>query len=154
MTDTRRGTNLVPLWRPDEAAAELQQALRSRPDDARLHNNLASALLEEGREEEALRELAEAVRLDPAYSLARFNLGNGLIHAGRTQEGVGQLVELLRGRDPASAGLRLKAVAALAKLGPAARSAEPALLELERRDPGSAEAVREALGRIRGTGRR
>jgi thioredoxin-like negative regulator of GroEL len=107
------------------------------------------ALIKEGNTDEGLRELAGAVRLDPAYAIARFNLGNALAHAGRTEEGVAQLAALPRDRDPAVGALRLKVVEALGALGPAARSAEPALLELQRRDPEAAEAARVALDRIR-----
>lgn len=48
-------------------------ALRARPDDASLHNEMGIALAEMGRLDEALGHFSEALRLDPGMSEARKN---------------------------------------------------------------------------------
>jgi Flp pilus assembly protein TadD len=60
------------LWR--EAEYRLRQALRERPDDPRLHNNLAVALEAQGELEEAYAEYRKAAELDPGNDTYRRNL--------------------------------------------------------------------------------
>lgn len=51
----------------DEAASELELAIRLRPGDARAHGQLSLVRAAQGRKAEAEAALAEAVRLDPGY---------------------------------------------------------------------------------------
>jgi len=63
-----------------EAIAELNEALRLRPDYVEAHNNLGNALLQSGRIDEAIVEYEEVLRLRPDNVAARGNLE--LIRAG------------------------------------------------------------------------
>jgi tetratricopeptide (TPR) repeat protein len=64
--------------RYDQAAAEYRRALERRPESARLHYNLGTALLRAGRYGEALQHLARAaVSGEPDIAQpARYNQGN------------------------------------------------------------------------------
>jgi Flp pilus assembly protein TadD len=84
-----------------EAIAELETALRTRPDDPRLLANLGHALLRTGRAEEAEPLLRKAIAVDPAYAPARNTLGVLLFEGGRTDEAIREYEEAIR-IDPAS----------------------------------------------------
>ena len=59
----------------EEALAELTEAKREHPDDARIRNFLGIVLVRLGKNEEAASEYREAVRLDPHMEDAYRNLG-------------------------------------------------------------------------------
>ena len=67
-----------------------------RPDNARAHNNLGSALLAAGRTAEAMEQFETAARLQPAYAEPRQNLGVALLRLGRAAEAVDRFGEALR----------------------------------------------------------
>ncbi len=64
------------MWTRPSATCAKRSA--SRPDYARAHNNLGSALLMKKRLEEAVYHFQEAVRIDPGYKMARENLKDAL----------------------------------------------------------------------------
>jgi len=106
---------------PKEAVAGFEAALRIKPENPEIHNNLGSVLRTLGRFDEARARLEEAVRLDPAYFAARYNLGLTL-----QQLGLPQALEELEAAarlNPASAEARfalgngLKAQGRLAEAG-------------------------------------
>jgi hypothetical protein len=68
------GTALLDRGRPDEAAIELELALRAWPTDPEALNNLGCALERLGRLDEAEVRLAAAVRADPRFAASRRNL--------------------------------------------------------------------------------
>lgn len=61
------------------------------PTNARAHNNLASALQQQGATKEANVHFARAVALDPNYFSARYNWGVALLDQGRVPEAIAQL---------------------------------------------------------------
>ena len=69
----------VSLWR--DAAAK-------RPEQSRVHYNLANALYAEGEADEAITEYREALRLNPAHSRAYVGLGVALARQGKLNEAV------------------------------------------------------------------
>ena len=60
---------------PAGALARAQQALRLKPDDAEVQNNLAIVLAQQGRLDEAAARFQQALRLRPDYPDAHNNLG-------------------------------------------------------------------------------
>jgi tetratricopeptide (TPR) repeat protein len=61
--------------RMEDALAELTEAKREHPEDARIHNFLGIVLVRLGKNEEAVSEYREAIRLDPQMEDAYRNLG-------------------------------------------------------------------------------
>ena len=57
-----------------EAIAQLEAAVRVRPDYAEAHNSLGAALFHAGRVPEAVAQFAAALRIKPDYVEARKNL--------------------------------------------------------------------------------
>ena len=73
--------------RLDEAIAHYHGALALRPDEARLHANLAAALHPAGRFEEAIASLQRLLQIEPQHADAHRNLGWQLLALGRFREG-------------------------------------------------------------------
>jgi len=74
--------------RHDAAVAALQRALDARPDDAWLHNDLATAQMAAGASEEAYGNWRRACALAPAQPIPWFNLGRNLQLAGDSEAAV------------------------------------------------------------------
>ena len=60
---------------PDEASAELREAVRLRPDEAKAHRGLAETLVQSGDWAGARRAYNRALELDPDDAAAHFGLG-------------------------------------------------------------------------------
>jgi tetratricopeptide (TPR) repeat protein len=75
----------------EEALPVLRQAEEAMPEDARIHNDMATVLFYMERNDEAIAEVREAMRLSPSMVQAHFNLGAFLVHAGRLEEAVPEL---------------------------------------------------------------
>jgi tetratricopeptide (TPR) repeat protein len=95
------GGALLHLNRPEmlpQARAELELALRLKPDYAEAHVNLGDALERTpGRLNDAIAQYEEALRLRPDVAEARNNLANALAATpGRLPEAVTQYEEALR----------------------------------------------------------
>ena len=75
--------------------ALFELALRERPRDARIHVNLGSALLAQGRPGEALASFRDALRLDPGPDAARFGEARALRDLHRFAEAHAVLEHLL-----------------------------------------------------------
>ncbi|QIX62387.1 tetratricopeptide repeat protein [Hymenobacter sp. BT18] len=69
-----RARCLARLGRRDEAAADLDEALRQSPSDAGTHADLGWVALERGRAKEASGHFQEALRLTPTSDYAREGL--------------------------------------------------------------------------------
>jgi len=80
----------------EAAIAEWRELLLTNPDDARIHNNLGTALQKSGRYEEAIPEFQKALELNPQYHAIYYNLGRTLLAAGRTDEAIQTLEDGLR----------------------------------------------------------
>lgn len=79
-------------WRRNEdyrtPLALWSDTVAKRPENARAHNNLGSALLQAGRTAEAAAHFTTAAQLQPAYAEPRQNLGVSLLRSGRTAEAI------------------------------------------------------------------
>src|ERR1700730_1302651 len=71
----QRGLAALKENRMEDALAELTEAKREHPDDARIRNFLGIGLVRLGKNGEAASEYREAVRLDPHLEDAYRNLG-------------------------------------------------------------------------------
>lgn len=69
--------------RREDAVDRFRQALRIYADDAQVHYNLGTTLMELGRLDESAAELHQAVTLAPGYAEAYGNLGVALQKLGR-----------------------------------------------------------------------
>jgi len=140
----RAGTSKV------EAVALFEQALRLKPDDAEVHNNLGSTLRGVGRLAESTEHLQEALRLDPHYFDAHLNLGLILMSLGRP-EALTHLEEAVR-LNPGSAEARNSLGNAFREAGRAEEAMEQYQQAL-RLSPDSADArynlgvILQAMGR-------
>jgi len=65
-----------------------EHALRVTSENAVAHNNLGTALLEEGQPVKALYHFEEALRFEPKYAAAHNNIGNALTASDRTDEAI------------------------------------------------------------------
>ncbi len=81
-----------------KATEQFQEALRLRPDDAEVHNNLGEVWLEmPERLNDAIGQLKEALRLKPSLAEAHNNLALGLARMpGRLPEAIAHYEEALR----------------------------------------------------------
>ena len=70
--------------------------VHKRPENARAHNNLGSALVDLGRSQEAIPYFQEVLRLEPDYAKAHNGLGNALGKLGKAQEAIPYFQEALR----------------------------------------------------------
>jgi Flp pilus assembly protein TadD len=71
----QRGLAALQENRMDDALAELTEAKREQPEDARIRNFRGIVLVRLGKNEEAAAEYREAIRLDPQMEDAFRNLG-------------------------------------------------------------------------------
>jgi DNA-binding SARP family transcriptional activator len=101
------------MGRPDEALAELREAVLLEPLIALFRNSLAAALMDRGDWEGALRELERARDLDPSYPAARERLVRCAEELGRHDQALAE-----RERPPAIGPVEAFR-AALAADGPA-----------------------------------
>ena len=69
------------IWHDSETL--WRHALQLDPSSSAVHNNLASALLENGKSKEAIDLYQKALQIDPEYAEAHFNLG--MAYAGMDQ---------------------------------------------------------------------
>jgi tetratricopeptide (TPR) repeat protein len=81
--------------RVDEAISHFQQALQIKPDNADIHNNLGTALLQKRRVDEAIIQYQQALQINPALALTHINLGFGLFQKGKVDEAITQYQEAL-----------------------------------------------------------
>ena len=72
----------------DAAIVGWKELLLTNPDDARMHNNLGTALTRGGRPAEAIPEFEKALELDPEFLKVYFNLGRALLVAGRSDSAI------------------------------------------------------------------
>ncbi|MFO0888590.1 MAG: tetratricopeptide repeat protein [Isosphaeraceae bacterium] len=86
----------LALGQPDEAIADLRQALRNDPGRASTHLVFSAALLDLGKLGEAVAESREAIRLKPDYAEAHGNLGEALRGQGKLDEAIAAYREAIR----------------------------------------------------------
>jgi protein O-mannosyl-transferase len=101
---------------PAEAADQLQEAVRLRPDSPEAHANLGNALDALGRADAARAEYAAALGIDPRFAGGHYDLGLSYLRAGKPAEAAGEFREALR-YDPRHASARNNLGLALAGEG-------------------------------------
>jgi len=74
------------IWESDEKI--WKDVLQQYPKVAQAHNNLGSALLEEGETAKALQHFNRAIALKPYYADAHINKGNLLAQSGKSEQAV------------------------------------------------------------------
>jgi tetratricopeptide (TPR) repeat protein len=99
-----------------EAIVEWEKLAANNPDNARIRNNLGSALTRTGKYDEAILQFKKALELNPEYNLVHVNLGHALIGAGKTDAAVAEYEKALE-FYPDSADLRNSLGSALEKQG-------------------------------------
>jgi protein O-mannosyl-transferase len=90
------GAALLSKGRIDEAVAQFQLALQTKPDNIDLLNNLACALEKNGLTNQAFLQLERALTLNPNRADTHNNLGSLLLQTGRVEDGIAQYQEALR----------------------------------------------------------
>src|SRR5207302_10713209 len=69
----------------DQAVAEMQSALKSKPNYAESHYTLGTVFKQQGKLQESAAELREAIRLEPDFAGAHTTLAGVLRQLGDTQ---------------------------------------------------------------------
>ena len=127
------------------AIAAWNELAASNPDDARVHNNLATALARTGNFAEAIPQYEKALELNPQFHAIHTSLGEALVSVGRPDEAILHFEKALEAY-PESADLHNNLGRALAMKD----RLDDAMAEFQKAtemDPRSAEA-RNNLGRI------
>ncbi|HMD85157.1 MAG TPA: tetratricopeptide repeat protein [Terriglobia bacterium] len=83
-----RVTELENRGQIDAAIVGWKELIATNPDDARMHNNLGTALTRAGRPAEAIPEFEKALELDPEFLRVYFNLGRALLVGGRSDRAI------------------------------------------------------------------
>ncbi len=101
----------------DAGALEAWQALKdANPEDARIRNNLGSALTRAGQAQAAIAEFESALELNPQYNLVHANLASALALAGKGDEALREYQKSLEAY-PESADLHNRFGVELRELG-------------------------------------
>lgn len=127
------------------AIAEWRELAASNPGDARVHNNLATALARAGKFAEAIPQYEQALELNPQFHAIHRSLGEALTSVGRPDEAILQFEKALEAY-PESADLHNDLGRALAMK----ERLDDAMAEFQKAaeiDPRSAEA-RNNIGRV------
>ncbi len=98
-----------------QAYAEFSRALKTRPNDFRLHYNLGVAAYQMGRKEEARQHLLKTVQLKPDYTTAWKSLGMVYEALQQPREAVHAYTQALQ-REPDDLPTRLKRAQLLQQL--------------------------------------
>jgi tetratricopeptide (TPR) repeat protein len=106
--------NQLRYWK--NSSTLFEHALAVTEDNYVAHNNLGTALNEQGRVKEAMVHFTEAVTIRPSFSRAQNNLGNALSRQGKNQEAIGHFYKALE-VEPNMPGFHLNLGNALEKQG-------------------------------------
>jgi tetratricopeptide (TPR) repeat protein len=102
------------------ALTSYRLALRERPDDPGVLQNIAIAFSRSGQPEEAIRTYRRALQIDPGLAGAQYGLAFLLLKRGETGQAGQHLEGFLRSTsadDPAAAEFRAHAERTLTELG-------------------------------------
>jgi len=137
--------NLGEKGQYEAAIAEWTELAALKPDDARVHNNLATALARVGKFAEAIPQYERALQLNPQFHAIHGTLGQALVAVGRPDEA---MVHFEKGlvAYPESADLHVNLGRALA-MKERLNDAMAEFQQAAKLDPRSAEA-RNDIGRI------
>lgn len=86
------------IWRTAERNKEwhdpisfYESTIRYKPDSARLHNNLAMAYIDAGREDDAIREYKMSIEIGDYYPQPHYNLSNIYLNRGDYSQAIKEL---------------------------------------------------------------
>jgi tetratricopeptide (TPR) repeat protein len=127
------------------AVAEWSELAASNPGDARIHNNLATALARTGNLAEAIPQYQKALELNPQYHAIHNSLGLALVSAGQPDQAIVQFNQALEAY-PESADVHINLGRALAMKDRLDEAMEE-FQKAARLDPRSAEA-NDNIGRV------
>ena len=119
-------------------------------DNYTAHNNLATALDDDGQSEAAVSYYLKALAINPNYIKARYNLGNAFMHMERFDEAVAQWREVLR-LDGDHTGSHNNIAVVMSKQGKFKDAAEH-YRDILRVRPGDAEAEKNLAAAIENQG--
>lgn len=127
--------------RLDDAVAQIQEALRLRPNFAEAHLNMGNAWFKlPGRVSEAIREYKVAVRLKPNLATAHFDLANAYLYVpGRVSDAISEYEKAIN-LDPSNAAVHSNFAHALEDVPGRTNDAIAQYHEALRLDPDLAEA--------------
>ena len=110
----------ISHWR--DSVSLFEHGIQATGGTWKMHNNLASALNEQGRSSEAIWHYKKALELDPPEpEVVHYNLAIALAAMGRLKEAIAQYDEAIR-INPDYAGAHVNLGAALASLGKTAEA--------------------------------
>jgi len=84
----------VRHWK--DSISLFRHALNVTANNYLAHNNLGTALMDDGRHTEAIQHYSEALRIRPRYALAQYNLGNTKAEQGKYEEAIEHYTEAVR----------------------------------------------------------
>ncbi|MFQ5937373.1 MAG: tetratricopeptide repeat protein, partial [Acidiferrobacterales bacterium] len=128
-----------------EALAAHREALRLRPDDPWVYNQIGNDLRGLGQAESAVEHYQRALQVDPKFAEAQQNLGNALVSLGELEQAVAVFSQALRLR-PGMVEARRSLVSTLQMLRPSAY--RPDLEETIKPCFHSSEVTHQPLARI------
>jgi Tfp pilus assembly protein PilF len=97
-----KATALAGLRQLDQAISDVEEALRSQPDESRLQTHLGNLQLAKGQPQEAEATLRRALELNPKAVAAHLSLGNHYWAVGRREEAQAELSAAI-GLEPSNA---------------------------------------------------
>jgi Flp pilus assembly protein TadD len=100
---TNLGIALIEEGRTAEAIAEVEEALRLRPDSVPALDALGRALLAEGRVEPAMAAFRRAIAVNPSDAVARLGMARAYVARG-DRAAAREQIAILSTFDPRLAG--------------------------------------------------
>jgi tetratricopeptide (TPR) repeat protein len=93
------GTALAAQGKYDAAVAELEKAIRLKPNNAEAHAWLADVRERQHRSADAIEQYYITIGLQPGFRVARLELAKDLLYAGRSREAIPVLLPTLQVQD-------------------------------------------------------
>jgi Tfp pilus assembly protein PilF len=88
--DFDRAVELAEAGQEEASIAEWKKLAAEDPDDARIHNNLAAALIRTASFTQAIPELDKALQLNPQYNIVHVNLAHAFLGAEQADQAVAE----------------------------------------------------------------
>ena len=92
----QKGNSFFEAGKYEEAIESYKQAIRIKPDSAKLHAFLGGAYIESGDYKKAIESFKEAIRIKPDYAGAHYFLGFAYENLGDYQKAIGAYKQAIR----------------------------------------------------------
>ncbi len=99
-----------------ETKERWEQMLRIKPNDARVHYNLAIVMERAGEVEGAITHYEQAIRIKPDFAMAHYDLAIALQRAGRVADAIDHYEQVVR-MEPENVEAHISLALALAQMG-------------------------------------